>query len=75
MDYRDQMETGECPRTSVDCSFTVLKKPVILEAYQELRYSKIYDQGDTRVEHDPENLDFLEGVEESELYRRRIERR
>lgn len=59
-----RMETGECPRTSVDCSFTVLKKPVILEAYQELRYSKIYDQGDTRVEHDPENLDFLEGVED-----------
>lgn len=59
-----RLETGDCPRTSVDCSFTVLKKPVILEdTYQGLRYSKVYDQGDTRVEHDPGDLDFLEGTE------------
>ena len=42
----------------------MLKKPVILEdTYQGLRYSKVYDQGDTRVEHDPGDLDFLEGTE------------
>ena len=65
MDYRDQDGGQESvPGQVWTVLLLCLKKPVIREAYQELRYSKIYDQGDTRVEHDPENLDFLEGVED-----------